>query len=85
MAREYLGDGADPAAQAEIARLLDGIVFTIDRLDAMAEIRAVRNRLSQDVAGRDVRHPVNVRDPLRLGALAGPLRPQNQNPHGTPT
>lgn len=38
MAYEYLNDGPDPEAKAEIARLLDLLVFTNDELEAMAGI-----------------------------------------------
>jgi hypothetical protein len=51
MAQEYLGDGTDPAAQAEIARLLEGIVLTIDRLDAMAGTAAPTASAKNTVAG----------------------------------
>jgi len=57
MAREYLDDGADPEAQAEIARLLDDLVWTPEQLDAMAgtaatasEARIVARAVQEDCA-----------------------------------
>ena len=50
MAREYLVDGADPAAKDEIGDLLDRLVFSTERLEAMAGIGPETAALDDTVA-----------------------------------
>ena len=52
-----------------------------DRLDTLAEVGAIRDRVAKDLARRDVRHVVLRLDSLRLCAFAGALRPQEQQMH----
>lgn len=47
MAREYVEDGPDAGAKAEIERLLDLLTFTNDELEAMAGISAVGGLLDR--------------------------------------
>ena len=52
-----------------------------DRRDPAAEVGLHRDRLPEHVARRDVRNARLGGDPLRLGALAGPLRAEQQDVH----
>ena len=52
-----------------------------DRSHLPTELGAVGDRLTEDVPCRDVRHVVGGRDPLRLGALAGALRAEDEDSH----
>ena len=52
-----------------------------DRADLLAELGALGLRGAEHVTGRDVRDPVLRRDALRLRALAGPLRAEDEEVH----
>ena len=72
--REPLADHPD----RELVR--DEVAAGHDRVDLAAERRRVVER-AEHVARRDVRDPVLGRDPLRLRALARPLRAEEQEVH----
>ena len=57
-----------------------------DRLHPASQLRPVRDRGAEHVAGGDVRDAVVGRDPLRLRALAGALRARERevHPRGSP-
>ena len=50
-----------------------------DRLDLAPELRACCHGSAEHVARRHVRHTVDSGDPLRLRALPGSLRPENED------
>ena len=50
-----------------------------DRLDLAAELRSVGDRSAEHVARRHMGHAVGRGDPLRLRALPGSLRPENED------
>ena len=52
-----------------------------ERLDQPADLRVGRDRGPEHLTGRDVRDSPLVREPRRLGALAGALRPQHEQVH----
>ena len=56
----------------------DEVAAVVDLLHAPAELGPGGHLGAKDLAARDVRDPVLGRDALRLRALAGPLRAEEQ-------
>ena len=78
LVREALPDEADHEVVGHQIAALE------DRAARAPELRPVGDGFAQDVAGRDVRDVVGSGDALRLRALAGPLRAEDEDAHGVP-